>query len=301
MENNNTALTGVKMMIADGIVTQEAAEKYFPELKESEDEREQLIEFLWDLIYKGSSFRYKREDFERWKAWLEKQGETSTMYISGADLIKGLTHAKLEHKKQGEQKPADKVEPKFHEGDFVVDKWGHIFEITRIGKDYNGITYACSLLENPMFWSEYYEDEIRLWDFIKDAKAGDVLCWDDSKCIALFKNIYDNESFESYGFVGHRTGIFQPSESYHDIKGAHPATKVQRERFFAKMREAGYEWDAKKLELKKIKPIDEYEGLTDFERTVADVCIGFIGKELGWKQYVKDNADNLLKIAVKKL
>ena len=39
MERNNTALTGIKMMIADGIVTQDAAEKYFPELKESEDER----------------------------------------------------------------------------------------------------------------------------------------------------------------------------------------------------------------------------------------------------------------------
>lgn len=45
---------------------------------------------------------------------------------------------------------------------------------------------------------------------------------------------------------------------------------------------------------------DEYSGLTDFEGTLADVCIGWIGKELGWKQYIKDNADVLLKIAIKK-
>lgn len=45
---------------------------------------------------------------------------------------------------------------------------------------------------------------------------------------------------------------------------------------------------------------DKYEGLTDFERTLADICIGWIGEELGWKQYIKDNADVLLKIAVKK-
>ena len=252
MENNNTALEGVKKMIADGIVTQEAAEKYFPELKKSEDEREQLTEFLKDLIDKGASDRYGRKDFERWKFWIERQGETFTKKDVDDAYVEGMAFAKHELEKQGEQKPDDKVEPKFHKGDFVVDKWGHIFEITRIGKDYNGITYACSLLENSMFWSEYYEDEIRKWDFAKDAKTGDVLCWDGSKCITLFKNIYDNDSFESYGFVGHRTGIFQPSESYHDIKGAHPATKEQRDTFFSKMKEAGYEWDAKKLELKKI-------------------------------------------------
>ena len=70
MENNNTALEGVKMMIADGIVTQEAAEKYFPELKESEDEkiRNALIRFHKSTIdvdgIKGENII----------AWLEKQG-----------------------------------------------------------------------------------------------------------------------------------------------------------------------------------------------------------------------------------
>lgn len=50
----------------------------------------------------------------------------------------------------------------------------------------------------------------------------------------------------------------------------------------------------------KIEPFDKYEGLTDFERTLADICIGWIGEEIGWKQYIKDNADVLLKIAVEK-
>lgn len=45
---------------------------------------------------------------------------------------------------------------------------------------------------------------------------------------------------------------------------------------------------------------EPYEGLTDFERTLADICIGWIGEELGWKQYIKDNADVLLQIAIKK-
>ena len=50
----------------------------------------------------------------------------------------------------------------------------------------------------------------------------------------------------------------------------------------------------------KSKPFDEYEGLNDFERTLADICIGWIGEEIGWKEYIKDNADALLKIAIKK-
>lgn len=50
----------------------------------------------------------------------------------------------------------------------------------------------------------------------------------------------------------------------------------------------------------KVEPLDEFAGLTDFERTLADVCIGWIGKEIGWKQYIKDNADVLLQIAVEK-
>ena len=222
MERNDTALEGIKMMIADGIVTQEAAEKYFPELKESEDERTQLTEFLKDLIDKGASDRYGRKDFERWKFWLERQGE---------------------------KKPDEKVESKFKIGDWVIDEIGIVYQIANVIKYVTYHTYGYDVVGGGYFNDN--TEGVRLWT-IQDAKAGDVLCWDDSKCIALFKNIYDNDSFESYGFVGHRTGIFQPSESYHDIKDAHPATKVQRERFFAKMREAGYEWDAETLELKKI-------------------------------------------------
>ena len=71
--------------------------------------------------------------------------------------------------------------------------------------------------------------------------------------ITLFKNIYDEDSFNSYGFVGHCTDTFESRQSYHDIEGAHPASKEQRDLLFQKMKEAGYEWDAEKKELKKIE------------------------------------------------
>lgn len=45
---------------------------------------------------------------------------------------------------------------------------------------------------------------------------------------------------------------------------------------------------------------DEKHNLTDFECELLDICRGWIGEEVGWKEYIKDNADVLLKIAIKK-
>ena len=80
---NNKELNGVKMMIADGIVTQEAAEKYFPELKKSEDERirKALIRFHKSTIDVDG---IKGEDI---LAWLEKQGELKHDESRGMNLV----------------------------------------------------------------------------------------------------------------------------------------------------------------------------------------------------------------------
>jgi hypothetical protein len=40
--------------------------------------------------------------------------------------------------------------------------------------------------------------------------------------------------------------------------------------------------------------------LSEFENTLADICRGWIGEEIGWEQYIIDNADVLLRIAFKK-
>ena len=145
----------------------------------------------------------------------------------------------------GEQKPIDKVEPNFKVGDWVVYCNDDVDLIT--GIEENGYC-----VNNSGYIPFICESDIRLWT-VQDAKDGDVLAWDDSKCIALFKNIYDEDSFNSYVFVGGCTGTFESRQSYHDIEGAHPATKEQRDLLFQKMHEAGYEWDAEKKELIKIE------------------------------------------------
>lgn len=37
--------------------------------------------------------------------------------------------------------------------------------------------------------------------------------------------------------------------------------------------------------------------MTKFEKALADVCEGYLGHELGWKEYIRTNAKALLKIA----
>jgi len=192
----------------------------YPELKESEDERirKELIECVKG-IYKGCCTEEARKERNMYLAWLEKQGE---------------------------QKSADKVEPKFKVGDWVVHCNEDVDLITGveetgyiINKGSGYIPFVC-------------EDDMRLWT-IEDAKDGDVLT--DGKPF-IFKSINVNK--HSYAYCGlsvDNAFIIESEGEYGEwtwIQDIKPATKEQRDLLFRKMKEAGYEWDSKKKELKLI-------------------------------------------------
>lgn len=238
-----------------GVAKVDDIQHIFPELKESDDER--MIQYFKDLApFDNADELYEKYGFSHKDAidWLEKQVEHANFIskpqagckvTSNEDgVLVNLSQLNRVAKKQGEQKPTDKVEPKFKVGDWLVYCNDDVDLIT--GIEENGYC-----INNSGYIPFICASDIRLWT-IQDAKGGDVLAWDDSKCIALFKNIYDEDSFNSYGFVGGCTGTFEPRQSYHDIEGAHPATKEQCDLLFQKMHEAGYEWDAEKKELRKI-------------------------------------------------
>lgn len=67
---NVKAIDVVRQMVADGQVSQEVAEKYFPELKESEGEeiRKEIVKFI-------VTTPKERNNHKKWLAWLEKQSE----------------------------------------------------------------------------------------------------------------------------------------------------------------------------------------------------------------------------------
>ena len=82
-----------------------------------------------------------------------------------------------------------------------------------------------------------------------DAKPGDVLASKDGYDILIFKEINNSMSFSSYYNI-----LQKPNKNW--VKNNElfqPATKEQCDFLFRRMKEAGYQWDKEKKELKKIK------------------------------------------------
>lgn len=148
--------------------------------------------------------------------------------------------------KKGEKKPADKVKPKFKIGDYLVNDYckGKVIAFTD----------DAYLLDTEQGIPFSYEHNAHLWT-IQDAKDGDVLaCENGWTCI--FRCLNDN-LFSSHCFMDSEGWFCEYGGQGHTLDKRicgeiHPATKKQRNLFFQKMNEAGYEWDAENKELKKI-------------------------------------------------
>ena len=95
-------------------------------------------------------------------------------------------------------------------------------------------------------------DYFRYWT-IEDAKDGDVLC--SGQIILLFKKWESNDWNFAIAHAGiDVSGKLQITDEHWLISNhAHPATQEQCDLLFQKMKEAGYEWDDEKKELRKIE------------------------------------------------
>ena len=162
-------------------------------------------------------------------------------------LLNGVTESEaiawLE--KKCEQNPAAKAEPKFKVDNYLVTDYckGKVIALTDdayLLDTEQGIPFSC-------------EHNAHLWT-IQDAKDGDVLAF-DKDTIVIFKDLYNATTFHSYCHI--EDGMFDFSKDelpdWWEGEGFKPATKEQRDLLFQKMKEAGYEWDAKKKKLKKIE------------------------------------------------
>ena len=252
-----------------GLIGKDSFEAVFPELKESKDERirKSLLDYLYTL---PNHFSHNGGLVTDWIAWLEKQGEKFDDINAKRMFIKALERVEEQNNKgykltdcdknswwedfktyascTVEQNPADKAESKFHEGDWVV----YNNDICQIVKREEGCNKLVTVfgIEKELV-NERNLSTARLWT-IQDAKDGDVLTVDDVIFIyerTLAKHIVSyckliNGIFES--IIDARTCC--EGNTY-----VHPATKEQRDTLFARMKEAGYEWDANKKELKMIE------------------------------------------------
>lgn len=238
----------------------------FPALVENENEktRRNIIELV-----KQSSEVLEKQNQKDMLNWLEKQikqkptwseeDEQSKNWILDY-LYDGLRRSDEQFKdefkaaidwldKLGEQKSTDNVEPKFHKGEWIisdtVSKDYRICKITGIKDGNYTIESTCGYKGYNQF--DVFDTAYRLWT-IQDAKDGDVLV-DAYGNIGMFDKCYDFDWMSSCS-LGNNGG-FKYFTVEHENEKTYPATKEQRDLFFSKMKEAGWEWDSKNKELKK--------------------------------------------------
>ena len=294
----------------------ELMEKEFPELLESEDERirKELISFITNR----DNWFPKEETKASWIAWLEKQGEQKS--IEQDTEVRDLwVYIREWNDKFGRlpkdedelascidyvmkrQKPADKVEPKFKVGDFIVNDYcsGKVIKITDdayLLDTGQGIPFSCE--HNSHIWT------------IQDAKDGNVLfsAGFRNDCIFIFDRL-DNWKFdEPNGDRAVATGyccLFVSADKMEfgmqgpdciEVNTIKPATKIQQDLLFQKMKEAGYEWDSEKKRLKKIeqKPAwseEDEKQIRQIERIVKDsgASTNLQNKISNWLKSIKPN------------
>ena len=244
-------------------------EHIFPELAESEDDKikKELLENLRELLEMYNTLQTAKEyrKVQSWIAWLEKQGEKKPIKEHDVCTFCEDRHGCVNPcpmKLIEKEKPADKLEPKFHEGDWIVFN-GLTLQVKRVEGGYY-ITASKDGIPNSYDWG--IDNAARLWT-IQEAKDGDVLATDKYyENISIFKeNHYNIENGLGFLFV-HCTYDCNNHHLYPMLlasqeKNYHPATKEQHDILFKKMKEKGYKWDFEKKELKKIeqKPDDKYE------------------------------------------
>ena len=207
-------------------------------------------------------------------AWLEKQAEKKQEQYDIDVLEKHITKdsiSELAHTvivRNGweivdlkEQKPAENVQLKFKVGDWITDGYvgGQITSIEYSYPCYKIADFMGGINSSIPF---SLQDNYHLWT-IADAKDGDMIVDKSDGSIGIFQSIGhhpDGGSYNdpSYCFLHCRYDdgfFFEDFEDGNTMNSGDviPATKEQRDLLFAKMKEAGYEWDADKKELKKIE------------------------------------------------
>ena len=282
-EAYDEAIERAKKLCSNRIV-----EEIFYELKESEDDkiRKEIISILRNAYWTSNKNR-----FNELVAWLENQDkqekqvhfpkftfddvlalqccmETVKKVQEDKELYEqlNLIHSKMydaywiekeceqtNECAENKQKCADKIESKFHKGDWItIDKPCQIINIHDNG---NYIVQYCNDEKTHELSKNFCESYFHFWT-IQDAKDGDVLEFEDHGRFVI----------GILSFVNKKTGKvdvscllecnkFKVGVFYNlDTVNPHPATKEQRDFLFQKIKEAGYEWDADKKELKKLVP-----------------------------------------------
>ena len=209
--------------------------------------RKDIATFIFN--YKGDiKDRAKWIDYLGIKvSFVEKQDEQKPNPCDSCVNRKGCINCENGELRETEQKPTDKVEPKFHEGEWITngDYTWQIVSVTDL--DYILQSQDGNTVDDTI---SHVDEQFHSFT-IEDAKDGDVLY---SPCLKLLwiynkdgKTCYvgSNLNYNSCSIVSSKP-IFIPTD-------VQPATKEQRDQLEKAMADAGYTFDFEKKELRKIE------------------------------------------------
>jgi hypothetical protein len=237
--------------------------------------------------FAGGCYRSKKGDVVLAKNGMNMMGlspkEASEYFIPINPFKEHVVVDWFEKQREETVDNANKIRPKFKFGDWVVFN-GLTLYINEVVKGYYR-TISKGGTPNSYDWN--IDNAARLWT-IKEARDGDVLVC-ESGWTCIFKTLVNEETFGSYCFMDSTEWFCGLGSECHTLKEEfvkayhgkiQPATKEQRDLFFKKMQEAGYEWNAEKKVLKNLKP----------KFNVGDWIVSANGKV---NQVISVNADNV--------
>lgn len=238
---------------------------------EFEEEKSYWLEYIGDDTYIGRSDNVLNQKFHitprqlftlfthehcpkenNWNNMvknLDKIEEYILSLVPNMPLDTAKVHAKnIRFLVNEDQKSADEVKPKFKVGCWIINNDKRIAIPTQILEiEKYGYVTSRGYTSFDKVKTDYH-----LWT-IQDAKDGDVLVYEDEifmlKSFALWHKIIYHCCYDDRLHVH---SIYE-SLKKEDFEKIVPATKEQRDLLFSKMKEAGYEWDAEKKELRKIE------------------------------------------------
>ena len=220
----------------------------YPELKESEDERIKNLMIKVFKSYQNPSYHINTDKWEGMEiskilSWLEKQGKQKPKTKPALEVWKDMRFEVYQ------QASGNRHEPNYSDDSTKMFSLTDIDEIFEKVAEKQGEQMPTYKIEPKFKVGDY------IWT-IQDAKDGDVLALNGEVFIyAHRKQMYPIAV--AHCFVD-STGKFCHDGEFGYIENGNsisPATKEQRDLLFFKMKEAGYEWDAEKKELKMAESV----------------------------------------------
>ena len=209
------------------------------------------------FVGKDKNFEKWFKSFEEYEKYVHEHNDIFKLFNEngshyeipvGAWIVKTPDGYNIASNAVLKQKSADKIEPRFKVGDWVVfSKSKNVYKVEKIENYEYTLRH---ILGGSLCLSFSNEKLIREWT-IQDGKDGDVLA--AHECYVVFKEI-DGLNIKchcTYHYLGLNPTFY--IDTLQNKDAFLPATKEQRDVLMKAMNDAGYEWDGEKKELKKEK------------------------------------------------